>query len=66
MLIEASAPAEVSIEQARQIVPAKVGLKESEVRMDKAHQDTDDDRKVYEIEFAVSGMEYEFDIGRHP
>ena len=62
MLIGASALAEVSIEQARQIALAKVGQKESEVRMTKAHQDTDDGCRVYEIEFAANGMEYEFDI----
>ena len=66
MLIGASAPAKESIGQARQIVLAKDGLKESEVRLTKAHQDTDDGRKVYEIEFAVSGMECEFDIARYP
>jgi uncharacterized membrane protein YkoI len=66
MLIGASAPAKVSIEPARQIVLAKDGLKESEIRLTKAHQDTEDGRKVYEIEFAVSGMECEFDIVRYP
>ena len=66
MLIGASALVKVSIDQVRQIVLAKVGLKESEVRTTRAHQDTDDGRKVYGIEFAVSGMECEFDIVRYP
>lgn len=66
MLTGASALAKVSIVQASQIVLAKVGLKESEVRTTRAHQDTDDGRKVYGIEFAVSGMECEFDIVRYP
>ena len=48
MLIGASAPAKESIGQARQIVLAKVGQKGSTVRLTKAHQDTDDGRKVYE------------------
>ena len=38
------------------------GLKDSEVRMTRSHQDTDDGRKVCEIEFAVNSMIYEFDI----
>jgi len=59
-LVESSGS--ISLEAAKQIALAKVGVKESEVKMTKAHQDTDDGRKVYEIEFVVNGMEYEFDI----
>ena len=59
-LVESSGS--ISLEAAKQIALAKVGVKESEVKMTKAHQDTDDGRVVYEIEFVVNGMEYEFDI----
>ena len=59
-LVESSGS--ISLDVAKQIALAKVGVKESEVKMTKAHQDTDDGRKVYEIEFVVNGMEYEFDI----
>ena len=37
-------------------------MKEEDVRFKKAHADRDDGRNVYEIEFTVNGMEYEFDI----
>ena len=59
-LVESSGS--ISLDVAKQIALAKVGMKESEVKMTKAYQDTDDGRKVYEIEFVVNGMEYEFDI----
>ena len=44
------------------IALAKVGMKEEDVKFTKQHLDKDDGRTVYEIEFVVNGMEYEFDI----
>ena len=52
----------ITLEAAKQIALAKVGMKEADVRFTKAHKDTEDGRVVYEIEYVVNGMEYEFDI----
>ena len=59
-LIEADGA--ITLEAAKNIALAKVGMKEDQVRFTKAHKDTDDGRVVYEIEYVVNGMEYEFDI----
>ena len=52
----------ITLDAAKQIALAKVGMKEDQVRFTKVHLDTDDGRAVYEIEFKANGMEYEFDI----
>lgn len=52
----------ITLEAAKGIALAKVGMKEDQVRFTKAHKDTEDGRVVYEIEYVVNGMEYEFDI----
>ena len=52
----------ITMDAAKQIALAKAGMKETDVKFTKAHLDTDDGRSVYEIEFRVNGMEYEFDI----
>lgn len=52
----------ITLEDAKQIALARIGMKEEDVRFKKAHADRDDGRNVYEIEFTVNGMEYEFDI----
>ena len=52
----------VSLDEAKGIALAKVGLKASDVRFKKARTDRDDGRPVYEIEFVSGGTEYEFDI----
>lgn len=54
--------AAVSLEEAKGIALARVGLKADEVRFKKAYLDRDDGRKAYDIEFAANGLEYEFDI----
>lgn len=52
----------ITLEAAKQIALAKVGLKEGEATYKEAKLDTEDGRKVYEIELVANGMEYEFDI----
>ena len=52
----------ITQDAAKQIALAKVGMKEEDVKFTKQHLDKDDGRTVYEIEFVVNGMEYEFDI----
>ena len=52
----------ITLDAAKQIALAKVGMKEEDVKFTKQHLDKDDGRTVYEIEFVVNGMEYEFDI----
>lgn len=59
-LIEADGA--ITLEAAKNIALAKVGMKEDLVRFTKAHKDADNGHAVYEIEFVVNGMEYEFDI----
>ncbi len=59
-LVDASGA--ITLEAAKQIALAKVGMKEEDVKFTKQHLDKDDGRTVYEIEFVVNGMEYEFDI----
>ncbi len=52
----------ITLDDAKQIALARVGMKEEDVRFKKAHADQENGRNVYEIEFVVNGMEYEFDI----
>ena len=59
-LVDASGA--ITLEAAKQIALAKIGMKEEEVKFTKQHLDKEDGRTVYEIEFVVNGMEYEFDI----
>ena len=53
---------QITEEQARQIVLAKVGLKGKNVALKKAKLDEDDGRGVYEVEFVSDSMEHEFGI----
>lgn len=59
-LIEADGA--ITVETAKAIALAKAGMREDQVRFTKAHRDAEDGRVVYEIEYVVNGMEYEFDI----
>ena len=52
----------ITLEEAKQLALAKVGVKEEEATFRKAHQDEDDGRLVYEIEIVANGLEYDFDI----
>ena len=59
-LIEADGS--ITLESAKAIALARVGMKEEDVKFTKAHADEENGRPAYEIEFVVNGMEYEFDI----
>ncbi len=67
MMLMLSVPAfaaggKLSLDQAKQIALNHVGVKASEATFTKAHQDWDDGRQVYEIEFFVNGTEYDMDV----
>ena len=49
-------------EEAMKAVLDYTGLKEEEVRFTRVHLERDDGRRIYEIEFIFSGIEYEFDV----
>ena len=52
----------LSPEEARQIVLNRAGLTADQVVFTKCHEDRDDGRMVYEIEFFANGIEYDFDV----
>ena len=62
LAIGACALAEVSVEAAKEIALEKAGLTAEQVTFTKAHQDRDDGRLVWELEFFADGTEYDFDI----
>ena len=49
-------------EEAKTIVLNYTGLTADQVTFTKCHEDRDDGRSVYEIEFYVNGIEYDFDV----
>ena len=62
MAAGALAQGNVTLEQAKQAALNRAGVKASEVRFTKAHQDYDDGRKVFELEFWKGNTEYDVDI----
>ena len=58
----ALAQGRVSLEQAKQIALKRAGVTANEVRFNKANQDWDDGRMIWEIEFYCDGIEYNFDV----
>ena len=62
MAAGALAQGAVTLEQAKQAALNRAGVKASEVRFTKAHQDYDDGRKVYELEFWKSNTEYDMEV----
>ena len=61
MTAGAMAQGSVSLEQAKQTALERAGVKAGEVRFNKAHQDWDDGRMVYELEFWKGNTEYDVD-----
>lgn len=53
---------DIGMDQAKKIALKHAGLKERDVTFIKAQLDYDDGQKVYEIEFRVNKVEYEYDI----
>lgn len=51
-----------SREDAVKIIMDYTGMKEDQIKVTKAHMDRDDGREIWEIEFYVDGIEYEFDV----
>ena len=49
-------------EEAKAIALNYAGFTADQVRFTKCHEDRDDGRMVYEIEFFANGIEYDFDI----
>ena len=62
MTAGALAAGNVTLEQAKQAALDRAGVKAEEARFTKAHQDYDDGRKVYELEFWKGNTEYDFEI----
>lgn len=54
--------AEITLEKAKKIALDKAGLKEKDVVFEEAKLDTDDGRRVYDIEFRYERVEYSFEI----
>ena len=52
----------LSPEEAKTIVLNYAGLTADQVTFTKCHEDRDDGRMVYEIEFYANGIEYDFDV----
>ena len=62
MTAGALAQGNVTLEQAKQAALKRAGVKATEVRFTKAHQDWDDGRKTFEIEFWKGNTEYDVEI----
>lgn len=62
MTAGAMAQGSVSLEQAKQTALERAGVKAGEVRFNKAHQDWDDGRMVYELEFWKGNTEYDMEV----
>ena len=62
MTAGALAQGAVTLEQAKQVALDRAGVKASEARFTKAHQDYDDGRKVFELEFWKGNTEYDVEI----
>ncbi len=62
MAASALAQGGVSLEQAKQTALKRAGVTANEVRFNKAHQDWDDGRMVYEFEFWKGSTEYDVDV----
>ena len=58
----ALAQGRVSMEQAKQTALKRAGVTANEVRFNKANQDWDDGRMIYEFEFWKGNTEYDVDI----
>ncbi len=52
----------IGIEKAKENALKHAGYKEKEVTFTKSKLDKDDDKSVYEIEFRVGGLEYEYEV----
>ncbi|MCD8119776.1 MAG: PepSY domain-containing protein, partial [Lachnospiraceae bacterium] len=52
----------ITVDEAKSIAAAHAGYSVSEVTFKKAKLDTDDGLTVYEIEFYVGNVEYEYEI----
>ena len=62
MAAGALAQGNVTLEQAKQAALNRAGVKASEARFTKAHQDYDDGRKVFELEFWKGNTEYDMEV----
>ena len=62
MAAGALAQGNVTLEQAKQAALNRAGVKASEGRFTKAHQDYDDGRKVFELEFWKGNTEYDMEV----
>ena len=62
MAVGAMAQGAVTLEQAKQAALERAGVKASDARFTKAHQDYDDGRKVYELEFWKGNTEYDMEV----
>ena len=62
MAAGALAQGAVTLEQAKQAALNRAGVKAEEVQFTKAHQDYDDGRKVFELEFWKGNTEYDIEI----
>ena len=58
----AMAQGRVSMEQAKQTALKRAGVTANEVRFNKANQDWDDGRMIYEFEFWKGNTEYDVDV----
>lgn len=59
---EGHAQMSYSLEEAKAIALSDAGVSQSQAVFDKAEADEDDGRAVYELEFRVGGIEYEYEI----
>ena len=62
MAVGAMAQGAVTLEQAKQAALNRAGVRAEEVQFTKAHQDYDDGRKVFELEFWKGNTEYDVEI----
>ena len=62
LLMSVSALAEITLEAAKQIALEKAGVAAGDAVFTKMHQDHDDGRAVYEIEFYAGDAEYDMDV----
>lgn len=62
MTAGALAQGKVTLDQAKQAALKRAGIKATEVRFTKAHQDWDDGRKTFEFEFWKGNTEYDVEI----
>lgn len=62
MAAGALADGRVSLDEAKRIALRRAGVSAGEVRFNKANQDWDDGRLIYELEFWKGNTEYDVDV----